>query len=113
MIGIITSCGGGTIRDVFIGKQPFWFEEWEYIVMAGVTALLVFCFWEQIPNAPVPSKSEYSQSQSLLYALMNDWTIKGPDGGEGSLMKWGDHIAFGGFAVIGKTKQIANSKSET
>jgi len=46
LVGILTSVGGGTIRDaILLHKQPFWTEETEYIWMGIVTGLITFFVW--------------------------------------------------------------------
>jgi hypothetical protein len=46
VVGIITSVGGGMIRDaIFLNRKPFWTEETEYIWIGLVTGLLTFFVW--------------------------------------------------------------------
>ena len=46
IVGIITSVGGGTIRDaIFLNRKPFWTEETEYIWMGIITGLVTFFVW--------------------------------------------------------------------
>ncbi len=48
IVGIITSVGGGTIRDaIFLNRKPFWTEETEYIWMGIITGLVTFFVWPQ------------------------------------------------------------------
>ena len=43
MIGIITGVGGGTLRDVVLGRFPvFWVEQPRYVVICVVAAVLTF-----------------------------------------------------------------------
>ena len=43
MVGTITSLGGGTIRDLLLGRTPvFWFREVEYLLLCVGTALAAF-----------------------------------------------------------------------
>ena len=43
MVGTITSLGGGTIRDLLLGRTPvFWFKEVEYLLLCVGTALAAF-----------------------------------------------------------------------
>ena len=43
MVGTITSLGGGTIRDLLLGRTPvFWFKEIEYLLLCVGTALAAF-----------------------------------------------------------------------
>jgi len=42
-VGTITALGGGTLRDALILRvEPFWVEEWEYLVLSGLAAGAVF-----------------------------------------------------------------------
>ena len=48
VVGIITSVGGGTVRDaIFLNRKPFWTEETEYIWMGIFTGLVTFYMWPQ------------------------------------------------------------------
>lgn len=48
VVGIITSVGGGTVRDaIFLNRKPFWTEETEYIWMGLFTGLVTFYMWPQ------------------------------------------------------------------
>ena len=43
MVGTITSLGGGTIRDLLLGRTPvFWFKEVEHLLLCVGTALMAF-----------------------------------------------------------------------
>lgn len=85
VIGTITAIGGGTLRDVLVlRKQPFWVEEWEYLVISVLAASAFFFGWEMLPN---------NEKESL--------GLKNADGGEGEVMQWGDALGVGAFAVIG------------
>ena len=44
IVGIATACGGGTIRDLMIGKPPFWLEEPIYLLACIFGLLWVFVF---------------------------------------------------------------------
>jgi uncharacterized membrane protein YeiH len=81
IVGTITAIGGGTIRDaVVLHKQPFWLEEYEYLLMSAAAAAATFFLWPALPSGNA---------------------VKAADGGEGPLMWWGDAIGVGAFAVIG------------
>jgi uncharacterized membrane protein YeiH len=97
MIGTITAVGGGTIRDALVlKKQPFWTEEWEYLIISVAAAAGAFYFWGDLE----PGKE----------VANSGLTLKASDGGEGDLMNWGDAIGVGAFAVIGAMNGIrANS----
>jgi uncharacterized membrane protein YeiH len=42
VLGIVTALGGGTVRDLVIGVQPFWVADFNYVWAAGAGALLAF-----------------------------------------------------------------------
>jgi uncharacterized membrane protein YeiH len=43
VLALVTALGGGTIRDVIIGRGPiFWTQDASYLVNAAVTAVIVF-----------------------------------------------------------------------
>ena len=43
LLGIITGIGGGTVRDVLLGRLPvFWIEQPEYIALCVVAAVVTF-----------------------------------------------------------------------
>lgn len=61
MVGVITSVGGGTIRDtVFLNRKPFWTEETEYIWMGLFTGLATFFVW---PKFVLEWQQEKQQQQ--------------------------------------------------
>lgn len=64
--------GGGTIRDVLVlNKQPFWVEEWEYLLISCAAAAGLFYCWDSM----APGKE-------VLPGLV----IKSSNGGEGNAM---------------------------
>ncbi len=64
--------GGGTIRDVLVlNKQPFWVEEWEYLLISCAAAAGLFFCWDSM----APGKE-------VLPGLV----IKSSNGGEGNAM---------------------------
>jgi len=42
VLGIVTALGGGTVRDLIIGAQPFWIDDFNYAWVAGAGALAAF-----------------------------------------------------------------------
>ena len=97
VIGTITAIGGGTLRDVLVlRKQPFWFEEWEYLVISAAAAAGAFYFWGDLEAG-----KEVIPGTGL--------TLKSKSGGEGDLMDWGDAVGVGAFAVIGAMNGIRSS----
>jgi uncharacterized membrane protein YeiH len=42
VLGIVTALGGGTVRDLIIGAQPFWIDDFNYVWVAGLGALAAF-----------------------------------------------------------------------
>ncbi len=49
IVGMATACGGGTVRDVFLGVTPFWMQNWIYLAITGV-ALLCYIFFHRFIN---------------------------------------------------------------
>eukprot|EP00531_Pseudo-nitzschia_arenysensis_P004078 CAMPEP_0116142552 /NCGR_PEP_ID=MMETSP0329-20121206/14970_1 /TAXON_ID=697910 /ORGANISM="Pseudo-nitzschia arenysensis, Strain B593" /LENGTH=490 /DNA_ID=CAMNT_0003637797 /DNA_START=72 /DNA_END=1544 /DNA_ORIENTATION=- len=45
MVGVITSIGGGTTRDLILNVKPFWTEETEYIWIGSAASLITFFLW--------------------------------------------------------------------
>lgn len=44
VIGFITALGGGTLRDVLMGKSPFWMEDPSYLVTTFLAVVAVVLF---------------------------------------------------------------------
>ncbi|NNK41371.1 MAG: trimeric intracellular cation channel family protein [Myxococcales bacterium] len=42
VLGIITACGGGTVRDVILGVPVFWSEDQNYLWVALIASLVAF-----------------------------------------------------------------------
>lgn len=42
MVGCATALGGGTVRDVLLDRRVFWISDQTYLIVALITALLVF-----------------------------------------------------------------------
>ena len=73
MVGTITSLGGGTIRDLLLGRTPvFWFREVEYLLLCVGTALCAFYAHDKLEGP--------AAEQAL-------W--------------WGDTLGIGAFSVVG------------
>ncbi len=73
MVGTITSLGGGTIRDLLLGRMPvFWFREVEYLLLCVGTALAAFYAHDKLEGP--------AAEQAL-------W--------------WGDTLGIGAFSVVG------------
>ncbi|CAK4664081.1 hypothetical protein LEN26_000993 [Aphanomyces euteiches] len=85
IVGTMTAIGGGTWRDVIVlHKQPFWVQEWEYLVLTGTIAAIMFLTWELIPPGH-------------LFGV----SLKSSTGDAGVLLDWGDAVGVGVCAVIG------------
>ena len=88
IIGTFTAVGGGTLRDVLIlNKKPFWFEEWEYLILGILAAGITFLYWNKLDHK-------------------NSLGFKNEVGGEGSIMDYLDALSLGAFAVIGTMNGI-------
>jgi uncharacterized membrane protein YeiH len=44
IIGVVTAIGGGTLRDVMLGVQPFWLPQPAYLYVTSAAALATFFF---------------------------------------------------------------------
>ncbi|GBG27174.1 Hypothetical Protein FCC1311_033972 [Hondaea fermentalgiana] len=81
IVGTTVALGGGTMRDaIILHKQPFWVEEYEYLLMAAAAALATSMLWPTLPS---------------------DGYLKDDNEGEGKLLWAGDALGVGAFAVIG------------
>lgn len=49
IVGWATACGGGTMRDIFLGVSPFWMTRWSYLVVIAL-ALVCYIFWHKRIN---------------------------------------------------------------
>ncbi|KAF0774967.1 hypothetical protein AaE_001333, partial [Aphanomyces astaci] len=91
IVGTIAAVGGGTWRDVIVlHKQPFWVQEWEYLVLSGAVAACMFLTWRLLPPG-----------QTLWGAALKTST-----GDAGVLLEWGDAVGIGVCAVIGAMNGI-------
>jgi uncharacterized membrane protein YeiH len=50
IIGVVTAIGGGTLRDLMLGVQPFWLQHPAYLYVTSAAALATF-FFERIFRA--------------------------------------------------------------
>lgn len=48
VLAVVTAIGGGTIRDVMLGQQPFWFRDANYVLLSLAAALLVFALYRLV-----------------------------------------------------------------
>ena len=49
LLGLVTAVGGGTIRDILIGRFPvFWIENPHYILICAATAIMMFTGLHQL-----------------------------------------------------------------
>jgi len=53
LAGIVTSCGGGTIRDTLNGRLPFWVEQPGYIIVSVIFSIMSL-FSEHGPKPASP-----------------------------------------------------------
>lgn len=44
ILGLVTAIGGGTVRDVLLGKQPFWMTDGSYFLITAVALVLTMIF---------------------------------------------------------------------
>ena len=78
LLGIVTGIGGGSIRDMLLGRLPvFWIEQPQYIVLCVVAALVTF--------VAVP----------IIASRLK-------------LLLWADAVGLAVFAVLGAQTALAN-----
>ena len=58
MVGTITAVGGGTVRDILLGKSGpcFWMAEPEYLYLCLATTAATFIAWPRIEQSPAAPK---------------------------------------------------------
>ena len=123
VVGIITSVGGGTIRDaIFLNRKPFWTEETEYIWMGIVTGIITFFVWPKSvlewqrtkQEKELENKQERQLQQKISNRSLSDSTIvsaivtnesKQYDAVDGVLDTL-DAIGLSAFAIIGAQNGI-------
>jgi len=44
VVGVVTAIGGGTLRDVMLGVQPFWLHQPAYLYVTSAAAVATFFF---------------------------------------------------------------------
>lgn len=44
ILGLVTAIGGGTVRDVLLGKQPFWMTDGSYFLITAIALVLTLIF---------------------------------------------------------------------
>jgi uncharacterized membrane protein YeiH len=44
IVGLVTAVGGGTLRDLMLGLNPFWMTAYIYFVITALALLFVVCF---------------------------------------------------------------------
>lgn len=49
IVGMVTAVGGGTLRDLMLGQNPFWMTRWTYFLITGI-ALVLFIFFHRFIN---------------------------------------------------------------
>lgn len=48
VLAVVTAIGGGTLRDMMLGQQPFWFHDANYILLSLIAAIGVFLLYRLI-----------------------------------------------------------------
>jgi uncharacterized membrane protein YeiH len=75
IVGTITALGGGTVRDMLLGRLPvFWFTSTSYVVLSIGVCLLTF----------------YADDVLTKYGFLHD-----------RVLFWGDTLGLGAFCVVG------------
>lgn len=119
VVGIITSVGGGTIRDaMFLNRKPFWTEETEYIWMGIVTGFLTFFLWpkavmewqqqKRLENK-TEQESQHSQTTGSETATPMTMQSKHDYDTVDGILDTLDSIGLSAFAIIGAQNGIRAS----
>lgn len=53
-LGMVTAMGGGIIRDVMLVQPPATFQDWRYLAVAAVGALIAFAFGHNMSRLSTP-----------------------------------------------------------
>ena len=48
IVGMATACGGGTLRDLFLGQSPFWMTQWVYILVTALALVFYMMFYKLV-----------------------------------------------------------------
>ena len=48
IVGFVTAVGGGTLRDIMLGKTPFWFTQNSYIIITILSLVFFIIFHKYI-----------------------------------------------------------------
>lgn len=48
IVGMATACGGGTLRDVMLGQDPFWMTQWIYLAITALAIVVYIPFHSYI-----------------------------------------------------------------
>jgi uncharacterized membrane protein YeiH/glycine cleavage system regulatory protein len=81
IVGTITAIGGGTARDILLGRLPvFWFTQTSYIWLCIATVVATFYFDDTLERA----------------GLLHD-----------QVLFWGDTLGLGAFCVVGAQAAMA------
>ena len=85
MVGTITSLGGGTIRDLLLGRTPvFWFREVEYLLLCVGTALAAFYAHDKL-EGPVAEEALWWGDTLGIGAFQCSRSASGSFGRHGSV----------------------------
>mmetsp|Transcript_88473 Transcript_88473/g.184889 ORF Transcript_88473/g.184889 Transcript_88473/m.184889 type:complete len:287 (-) Transcript_88473:86-946(-) len=77
VVGFLTALGGGTVRDIALGRLPiFWATNWDEALLCVVVSLVAFFAWPQL-------------SKAFKLSLNDDWLF------------WTDTLGLGVFAALG------------
>lgn len=44
IVGMATACGGGTLRDMMLGQDPFWMTQWIYLAITAIAIIVYIPF---------------------------------------------------------------------
>ncbi|MGL5914500.1 MAG: trimeric intracellular cation channel family protein [Bacteroidales bacterium] len=54
VIGIVTACGGGTLRDVLLGVSPFWMHNPSYLIITAIAMIATIVLFKHLNKMASP-----------------------------------------------------------
>lgn len=88
ILGVVTACGGGVIRDIMLQRDIAMFTEWHFPLISFVTSLLVFIIMYKLKNLEWENSNIYKITYNLI-----------------------DSIGLGAFVVVGANAAISTTSS--
>lgn len=91
ILGIVTSVGGGAIRDIVIGNTPpAMFQNPKCTVISSITAIVVFLIWKLYNQNAIAKK--ITRRTDIMYH---------------NLLFWSDTLGLAAFTILGMEATIS------